>query len=98
MCGFLVFMHSVGAPDLTGTVTAFLQDPSAFDDDSGRQAHLAGQIDAALMAKAPDFLLQPPTIEPVDVLAANSNWPTVRRTPKYAMVAPRLGDAAEPAS
>jgi quinol monooxygenase YgiN len=42
----------------------------AFPDDAGRQAHLAGQIAAALMAKAPELLAQPPTIEPVDVLAA----------------------------
>lgn len=42
----------------------------AFADDSGRQAHLAGQIAAALMAKAPELLAQPPTIEPADVLAA----------------------------
>lgn len=42
----------------------------AFADDAGRQAHLAGQIAAALMAKAPELLVQPPTIEQVDVLAA----------------------------
>ncbi|MDQ3488936.1 MAG: antibiotic biosynthesis monooxygenase [Acidobacteriota bacterium] len=42
----------------------------AFADDAGRQAHLAGQIAAALMAKAPELLAQPPTIEKVDVLAA----------------------------
>ena len=42
----------------------------AFPDDAGRQAHLRGPIAAALMAKAPELLAQPPTIEPVDVLAA----------------------------
>lgn len=42
----------------------------AFADDSGRRAHLTGQIAAALMAKAPDLLAQPPSIEPVDVLAS----------------------------
>jgi quinol monooxygenase YgiN len=42
----------------------------AFPDDAGRQAHLSGQIAAALMAKAPELLAKPPTIEPVDVLAA----------------------------
>lgn len=42
----------------------------AFADDSGRQAHLAGRIAAALMEKAPDLLAQPPSIEQVDVLAA----------------------------
>ncbi len=42
----------------------------AFPDDAGRQAHLAGRIAAALMAKAPDLLSEPPSIAKVDVLAA----------------------------
>jgi quinol monooxygenase YgiN len=42
----------------------------AFPDDAGRQAHLTGQVAAALMAQAPELLAQPPVIEPVDVLAA----------------------------
>ena len=42
----------------------------AFPDEDGRKAHLAGQIAAALMSKAPELLAQPPTIEHVDVLAA----------------------------
>jgi quinol monooxygenase YgiN len=42
----------------------------AFPDDAGRKAHLAGPIAAALMAKAPELLSQPPAIEPVEVLAA----------------------------
>ena len=42
----------------------------AFADDAGRQAHLAGRIAAALMAKAPELLAEAPTIEPVDILAA----------------------------
>ncbi len=41
----------------------------AFPDDAGRQAHLAGRVAAALMAKAPDLLSKPPSIEKVDVLA-----------------------------
>ncbi len=41
----------------------------AFPSDSGRQAHLSGKVAAALMAKAPDLLAQPPVIENVDVLA-----------------------------
>ncbi|MCA9676054.1 MAG: antibiotic biosynthesis monooxygenase [Myxococcales bacterium] len=41
----------------------------AFADEAGRQAHLAGPIAAALMAKAPELLAAPPTIEPVDLLA-----------------------------
>lgn len=42
----------------------------AFPDEAGRQAHLAGRVAAALMAKAADLLSQPPVIEKVDVLAA----------------------------
>jgi quinol monooxygenase YgiN len=42
----------------------------AFPDDAGRQAHLAGRVAAALMAKASDLFSQPPSIEMVDVLAA----------------------------
>ncbi len=42
----------------------------AFPDEAGRQAHLTGQIAAALMAKADDLFSEPPTIEKVDVLAA----------------------------
>jgi quinol monooxygenase YgiN len=41
----------------------------AFADDSGRQAHLAGQIAAALTTKAAELLAQAPRIEHVDVLA-----------------------------
>ena len=41
-----------------------------FPDDSGRQAHLAGEVAAALMAKAPELLASAPTIEKVDILAA----------------------------
>ena len=42
----------------------------AFPDEAGRQAHLNGQIAAALMAKAGELLAQPPSIEKADVLAA----------------------------
>jgi quinol monooxygenase YgiN len=42
----------------------------AFPDEAGRQAHLSGQVAAALMAKAPELLAEPPRIEKVDVLAA----------------------------
>jgi quinol monooxygenase YgiN len=41
-----------------------------FPDDSGRQAHLAGQVAAALMARAPELLATAPAIERVEVLAA----------------------------
>lgn len=42
----------------------------AFPDEAGRTAHLSGRVAAALMAKAPDLLAKPPSIEKVDVLAA----------------------------
>ena len=42
----------------------------AFPDEAGRQAHLSGQVAAALMAKASELLATPPVIEKVDVLAA----------------------------
>ncbi len=42
----------------------------AFADEAGRQAHLSGQIAAALMTKAPDLLAEPPRIDRADVLAA----------------------------
>jgi quinol monooxygenase YgiN len=42
----------------------------AFAADSGRQAHLAGDIAKALMAEAPRLLADAPKIEMVDVLAA----------------------------
>ena len=41
----------------------------AFADDAVRKAHLGGQIAAALMAKAPELLAEPPQIEQVDILA-----------------------------
>jgi quinol monooxygenase YgiN len=42
----------------------------AFPTDAGRQAHLVGRVAEALMARADDLLAEPPTIQPVDVLAA----------------------------
>ncbi|PYQ65863.1 MAG: antibiotic biosynthesis monooxygenase [Acidobacteria bacterium] len=42
----------------------------AFPDEAGREAHLSGKVAAALMAKAPDLLAEPPKIQKVDVLAA----------------------------
>lgn len=40
-----------------------------FADDAGRDAHLAGQVAAALMAQAPELFASAPTIERLDVLA-----------------------------
>jgi quinol monooxygenase YgiN len=42
----------------------------AFPDDSGRKAHLAGPIAAALMKRAKELLAEPPRIEQVDLIAA----------------------------
>ena len=42
----------------------------AFPDGAGRQAHLAGRVAAALMARASELFAQPPVIEKLDVLAA----------------------------
>jgi len=41
----------------------------AFEDESGRDAHLSGKVAAALMSRAPDLLERPPTIDKVQVLA-----------------------------
>ena len=66
----------VGAERATEAWFAIRMGPStfgifdAFPDDSGRQAHLAGRVAAALKSKAPELLSEPPRIEPVDVLAA----------------------------
>lgn len=42
----------------------------AFPTESGRQAHLKGEIARALMAKASDLLSEPPIIRETDVLAS----------------------------
>ena len=44
-----------------------------FAADEGRDAHLNGQIAAALMAKADELLAEPPQIDKVDVLAAKTS-------------------------
>lgn len=41
----------------------------AFDDEAGRDAHLSGQVAAALMVRAPELLAQAPQIRRADVLA-----------------------------
>ncbi len=41
-----------------------------FADENGRQAHLQGQVAAALMAKAGELLAEAPQINKVDVLAS----------------------------
>ena len=41
-----------------------------FEDDSGRQAHLGGEVAKALMANAKELLASDPQIKPVDILAS----------------------------
>jgi quinol monooxygenase YgiN len=41
----------------------------AFDDEAGRDAHLAGEVAKALMAKADELLSSPPKIAKIDVIA-----------------------------
>ncbi|WP_458719561.1 putative quinol monooxygenase [Candidatus Nitrosocosmicus sp. R] len=41
-----------------------------FPDESDRQAHLSGQIAAALMEKSSDLLASPPSIEKIDIIAS----------------------------
>ena len=40
-----------------------------FTNDEGRQAHLAGEVAKALMAKAPELFASDPQIQQVDVIA-----------------------------
>ena len=51
-----------------------------FAADEGRDAHLNGQIAAALMAKADELLAEPPQIDKVDVLAAKTSADTQTRS------------------
>lgn len=61
----------------TGTITWFAFRENAntfgifdtFDDEDGRQAHLNGQIAAALAGAAETMLAAPPDIRPIDLLA-----------------------------
>ena len=41
----------------------------AFPDEAGRQAHLNGQVAAALMERSDELFSQPPNIQQIDVLA-----------------------------
>jgi quinol monooxygenase YgiN len=44
----------------------------AFEAEAGREAHLNGRIAAAVMAKAPELLAEPPKIEKVDILVSKT--------------------------
>ncbi|HEX4789762.1 MAG TPA: antibiotic biosynthesis monooxygenase [Actinospica sp.] len=63
------------AEDATVTWFAFRESATVFgvfdtfDDEGGRQAHLAGPIAAALMEAAETKLASPPEIRPIDLLA-----------------------------
>lgn len=41
-----------------------------FPDETGREAHLNGELAKALMAKADELLSEPPEIKKIDILAA----------------------------
>ncbi len=64
----------------TGTVVwyAFQSGPrsfgifDAFNDESGRKAHLEGQIAKALLGRADELLAVPPDLRMVDVLAVKT--------------------------
>ena len=43
-----------------------------FAADAGRDAHLSGKVAEALMAKAPELLSEPPSIQKVDLLAVKA--------------------------
>jgi quinol monooxygenase YgiN len=66
------------AEEEQGTITwyALRMGPSTFgifdtfNDETGRQAHLAGKVAAALMVKAPDLFAKAPEISKVDILAS----------------------------
>jgi quinol monooxygenase YgiN len=45
----------------------------AFPDETSRQAHLAGAVAAALLARAAELLATAPTIEKVEMLASKLN-------------------------
>jgi quinol monooxygenase YgiN len=51
----------------------------AFPNETARQAHLAGDVAAALMARAEDLLAAPPDIEYVDTFS--SKLPRAAETP-----------------
>lgn len=50
-----------------------------FADESGRNAHLNGEIAKALMAKAGELLSEPPKIHKIDIIAAKGSAPEKRK-------------------
>jgi quinol monooxygenase YgiN len=62
-------------PETTAWFAARFEGPSflifdVFPTEAGRQQHLAGPVAEALAARAADLLIQPPTIEQVELLAS----------------------------
>jgi quinol monooxygenase YgiN len=62
-------------PETTAWFAARIEDSTflifdVFPTEAGREQHLAGPVAEALAARAADLLIQPPTIERVEVLAA----------------------------
>ena len=76
LAAFLTKGRELAAAE-TGTVTWYafrLSDTTygifdTFDEEAGRQAHLTGQIPAALGQVAADLLAAEPDIKPIDILA-----------------------------
>ncbi|MDX6226687.1 MAG: hypothetical protein QOI76_77 [Frankiales bacterium] len=76
LAAFLVQGRELAVQE-SGTVTwyAFRVDETTFgifdtfEDDAGRQAHLNGQIPAALGQVGPDLLATDPVIKSIDILA-----------------------------
>jgi len=69
----------VNAEPLTVTWYAIKMSDSSFgifdtfDGEEGREAHLNGEVAAALMANANELLSQPPKIHKIDILAAKTS-------------------------
>lgn len=48
-----------------------------FEDQAGCDAHLNGQVAAALMARADELFVKPPTIHRIDILACKPPKPRI---------------------
>lgn len=50
-----------------------------FENEQGREAHLSGQVAAALKEKASELFAKAPSIEKIDVVAAKLSQPENRK-------------------